>query len=84
MAWSLILAAIWVICSTIVAMFPMRWQMKPGLLLLVAAPILIIWIGYDYGWWISLAGFCAFASMFSNPLRYFYRRARGLETETLP
>ncbi|GHA52742.1 hypothetical protein GCM10008927_17990 [Amylibacter ulvae] len=84
MSWSILLAAIWVICSTVVAMFPMRWQMKPGFLLLVAAPILIIWIGYDYGGWISVAGLAAFVSMFRNPLRYFYRRARGFETEKLP
>jgi hypothetical protein len=73
----LILGALWVIASAIVAMFPMRAQMVPGLALLLAAPVLLVWIGWTHGWvWLAL-GLFAFVSMFRNPLRHFARRALG-------
>jgi signal transduction histidine kinase len=77
MSTSLFLGALWVIASAIVAMLPMRAQMVPGLALLVAAPVLLIWIGSVHGWvWLAL-GLFAFFSMFRNPLRYFARRSLG-------
>lgn len=77
MSLPLILGALWVIASAIVAMLPMRAQMVPGVALLVAAPILLVWIGWAHGWvWLAL-GVIAFVSMFRNPLRYFARRALG-------
>jgi hypothetical protein len=73
----LILGALWVIASTVVAMLPMRSQMVPGVALLGAAPVLLVWIGWVHGWvWLAL-GLFAFVSMFRNPLRYFLRRALG-------
>ncbi len=81
MSLSLILACLWAIASTIVAFLPMRRQYVPGVALLIAAPILILWLGYDYGWWVSVLGLGAFVSMFRNPLRYFWRRARGEKVE---
>ena len=78
---SLILAALWVVLATIVAFLPMRRQYLPGVVLLVAAPLLIIWLGYDYGWWVSVLAFFAFVSMFRNPLIYLYARARGQNPE---
>jgi hypothetical protein len=73
----LVLGALWVIASALVAMLPMRAQMVPGVALLVAAPVLLVWIGYAHGWvWLAL-GLFAFVSMFRNPLRYFARRALG-------
>lgn len=62
-------------------MLPMRRQYTPGIALLVAAPILIVWMGYDYGWWVALLGFAGFVSMFRNPLKYFVRRMRGENPE---
>lgn len=77
MSAPLILGALWVIASALVAMLPMRAQMVPGLALLVAAPVLLVWIGSVHGWvWLAL-GLFAFVSMFRNPLRYFLRRALG-------
>jgi len=76
---SLILACLWVLAATVVAMLPMRRQYIPGVALLVAAPVLVIWLGFDFGWWLSVVALLAFGSMFRNPLRYFYRRARGQE-----
>lgn len=78
MSLPLILGAVWVIASAIVAMLPMRRQMVPGVALLIAAPVLLVWIGWELGWlWLALGVF-AFVSMFRNPLRYFVRRALGL------
>jgi signal transduction histidine kinase len=77
MSTPLILGALWVIASAVVAMLPMRAQMVPGVALLIAAPILLVWIGWVHGWvWLAL-GLFAFVSMFRNPLRYFARRALG-------
>jgi hypothetical protein len=77
MSLPLILGALWVIASAVVAMLPMRAQMVPGVALLLAAPVLLVWIGWEHGWvWLAL-GLFAFVSMFRNPLRYFARRALG-------
>ncbi|MBT0956241.1 DUF2484 family protein [Alphaproteobacteria bacterium KMM 3653] len=81
MTTSLILACLWAIASAIVAMLPMRRQYAPGICLLVAAPLLIIFMGYQHGWWVAAFGLFAFVSMFRNPLRYLYRRMRGLHVE---
>jgi hypothetical protein len=77
MSLPMILGALWVVASAIVAMLPMRQQMVPGVALLLAAPVLLVWIGYAHGWlWLAL-GLFAFLSMFRNPLLYFARRALG-------
>lgn len=78
MTLSLTLACLWAIAATVVALLPMRQQMVPGVTLLAAAPVLIVWIGVDHGFWWALGGFAAFASMFRKPLVYFARRALGL------
>jgi len=73
----LVLGCVWVIAAAIVAMLPMKRQMLPGTALLLAAPILLVWIGWVHGWlWLAL-GLFAFLSMFRNPLIYFARRALG-------
>jgi hypothetical protein len=77
MSAPLILGALWVVASAVVAMLPMRAQMVPGVALLLAAPVLLASIGWVHGWvWLAL-GLFAFVSMFRNPLRYFARRALG-------
>ena len=81
MSLSLILAAVWVVAATFVAFLPMRFQYAPGLLLLIAAPALIIFLGLENGIWMALAGLAGFISMFRNPLIYFWRRARGESPE---
>jgi hypothetical protein len=74
---SLILGALWVVASAITAMLPMRHQMVPGIALLIAAPVLLVWIAYVHGWlWLAF-GIFAFLSMFRNPLLYFLHRALG-------
>jgi len=77
----LILGVVWVLASSVVALLPMRHQYAPGLALLIAAPVLILWIGAAHGWGWAALGLAAFVSMFRNPLRYLWRRARGERPE---
>ncbi|MCI5112359.1 MAG: DUF2484 family protein [Marivita sp.] len=67
----------WVFASVSVAMLPMRYQYAPGLVLLIAAPVLIGLIGQSVGIWAACAAMLAFVSMFRNPLRYFWNRLTG-------
>ena len=71
----------WVFASAGVAMLPMRQQYVPGVALLLAAPILIGWIWVDVAWWAGFAALLAFVSMFRNPLRFFWAKARGQNPE---
>ncbi len=77
MSAPLIAAALWVIAASVVAFLPMRLQFAPGLVLLVAAPLLIIWIGTVHGWLWAVLGVGAFISMFRRPLWYLARKALG-------
>lgn len=77
----LIAACLWVFVATAVAFLPMRLQYPPGILLLIAAPVLLVWIGVSHGGWIALAATIGFLSMFRNPLRFFVRRAMGEKPE---
>lgn len=81
MIWSVVVSAVWVLVATGTALLPMRQQYLPGVTLLVLAPILIVWLGVDFGWGWSAVAFLGFASMFRNPLKYIFARARGLHPE---
>ena len=81
MSWPVLIGCLWVIAATAVAMLPMRRQYAPGLALLLAAPVLIIWLSVEHGWGIGVFALFAFGSMFRNPLRYLWKRARGIEVE---
>lgn len=77
MSLSIILAVCWVLASTVVALLPMRRQYAPGLLLLIAAPVLIGFLGYEHGWIAAALATAGFVSMFRNPLRYLWGKAFG-------
>lgn len=81
MSWSLTLGAIWALLATVTALLPMRLQYKPGLSLLLAAPVLIIFIGWQHGWIWCVLALAGFVSMFRNPLIYVFRRLRGQHPE---
>lgn len=81
MSMSLTAGIAWVLISTGVAFLPMRRQYVIGVILLIAAPILLVWIAIDHGWWIAAFGLFAFVSMFRNPLIYLYKRAKGQRPE---
>jgi hypothetical protein len=78
----MILCCLWVLSSAAVALLPMRRQYVPGVALLIAAPVLIVAIGFQHNWGIAALGLAAFLSMFRNPLKYFYARFRGNHLET--
>lgn len=78
MSGSLIAAAVWVLAATVTAFLPYRRQFPPGIVLLILAPLILIWIGWEHGWLWLFIGLAGFASMFRNPLIYFWRRWRGL------
>ena len=75
MTASLLLACLWALAATITAMLPYRRQFPPGIVLLVLAPVLLIWIGIDHGPWVALAALAGFVSMFRRPLAHLARRA---------
>jgi hypothetical protein len=81
MSPSLLLASLWVVAATVTALLPMRRQYVPGVTLLVLAPFLLGYIGWQHGFWIAALGLAAFVPMFRNPLRYLWRRARGEKPE---
>ena len=81
---SLLLGCFWVLGATIVALLPMRRQYVPGVALLAVAPVLIGFIGWQHGWIFAALGAAAFVSMFRNPLRYFWKKARGEAPELPP
>jgi hypothetical protein len=80
----MILGVLWVLAATATAFLPMKRQMIPGIALLLAAPVLIVWIGVAYGWLWAALGLFAFLSMFRNPLIYFAKRALGKPVELPP
>ncbi len=79
--YSVVFASLWVVAATAVAMLPMRLQFPPGIVLLISAPVLIVWLGHDYGWHLSVLAFAGFASMFRKPIQYYWRRWTGREAQ---
>lgn len=77
MSLLLFLACLWVVAGSLVAFLPMRSQYLPGLVLLLAAPVLIGALWWHVGAWIALAATAGVISMFRHPLRYLARRALG-------
>ncbi|MGB8811582.1 MAG: DUF2484 family protein [Paracoccaceae bacterium] len=77
MSMSLILGCVWVLAATATAFLPMRRQYPPGIALLIAAPPLLGYIGWQHGFWIAVLAVLGFASMFRNPLIYLVRKAMG-------
>ena len=56
MTLSLILASVWAILATALAFLPMRLQFAPGIVLLVLALPLLVFIGVQHGPWIVALG----------------------------
>lgn len=83
-SWLILACSLWVIVGAGTAFLPLRRQMIPGLLLILTAPALLVWIGLVHGWVWVVVGVLAFGSMFRSPIRYFYRRARGLPVDLPP
>ncbi len=77
MSLSLIASAVWVVCASVVAFLPLRYQRPPGLLLLLIAPVLIWLLCRDFGLPAASFGLFALLSMFRKPLTYLLRRSFG-------
>jgi uncharacterized RDD family membrane protein YckC len=71
-------ACLWVLAATVTAFLPYRLQYPPGLMLLLLAPLILVWMGWQHGPWVALIATLGFVSMFRNPLIYLGRRALGL------
>ena len=80
MSAPVLFCAAWAVAATLVALLPMRLQYPPGILLLLAAPVLILWLGAAHGWIWALAALAGFVSMFRHPLRHFWTKLRGVPT----
>lgn len=74
---SLVAGCLWVMAATATALLPMKYQFKPGLTLLILAPVLIVWLSVDYGWWIGVLASLAFVSMFRRPLIHLLGKLRS-------
>ena len=77
MSGLLILACLWVVAGTVTAFRPMKYQPYPGVPLLIAAPVLIVLLGREYGVWMVLVALFAFLSKFRRPLFYYLGKLRG-------
>lgn len=75
------LAILWVFASVGVAMMPLRRQYIPGVILLIAAPVLIVMIGMQVNWLVAVIALAAFVSMFRNPLKYILAKIKGQNPE---
>lgn len=84
MSAALFLGCLWVLAATITAFLPMRRQYAPGVSLLIAAPVLLAFIGYQHGFVFAALGLAAFVSMFRNPLRFLWRKYVKREAVELP
>lgn len=71
------MCVLWVFASAACAMLPIRHQYVPAVTLLIAAPVLLFFIGQQVGWIPALLGLAAFISMFRNPLRFIIAKLRG-------
>ena len=73
----LFLSVAWVFASAGVAMLPIRQQFIPVALLLALAPVLLVLIALQVGWFMSVLGIAALVSMFRNPLMFILAKLRG-------
>lgn len=84
MSTPLILGCLWVLLGVVTAMMPIRRQVYTGSVLLLSAPVLLVWIGIAHGWLWVLPALFAVGSMLRYPLRYLWNRARGREVRLPP
>ena len=70
---TIVLACLWVLAATVVAFLPYRHQYLPGGALLLAAPVLLYFLGREHGIWLTLIGLFAVLSLFRRPLLYYFQ-----------
>ena len=77
MNWFIRFAALSVVAATFSEFLLMRLQFTLVIILLIAAPVRIVWLALDFGWVASTVGLLACELMFRNQLRYLCAPARG-------
>ena len=77
MTLSLTLACVWVVAATITAFLPMRYQYVPGLVLLILAVPILVFVGVEHSLWVVFAALAGLISMFRRPLWFFGRYLLG-------
>lgn len=77
MSAPLIAACLWVVAGAAIATLPMRWQILPGLVLLIAAPVILWMLAQAHGALPVLLGLFALLSMFRRPLLVLIRKLSG-------
>lgn len=77
MSDSVVLGAFWVLAASITALLPIRKQFAPGVVLMLLAPVLVWFLGWQHGWIAATGGAVAFLSTFRKPIRYYWRKWRG-------
>ncbi|MGR3624136.1 DUF2484 family protein [Pseudophaeobacter sp.] len=73
---SIFAAILWVFATSFVAMLPVERHYLPGRILLLLAPVLLIWLGWEHGWGAVAFGLFAVASMYRRPIRYYWAKLR--------
>ncbi len=67
----------WVFAAAGVAILPLHRQYVPAVILLLAAPVLIVMIGWQVHWIAAAFALAAFVSMFRFPLKYLTGKFKG-------
>ncbi len=77
MSGSLLLACLWAVTATLIAMLPSRDRHWRAAYLLIAAGVPILgWVTYQNGPWLGLIVFGAGVSILRWPLIHLWRRMR--------
>ena len=80
MTW-IFIGCVWVLACTVIAMLPIRRQIVPGVMLMMAGPFLI-WVLIDQlGWLVGGIALFAFLSMFRNHMIYMTQILMGQRPE---
>lgn len=81
MTSSLIALCVLLLAATSLAFLPVRKQIVPGMVLGVAAIAILIWVGVENGWWWTVAGLAAMASLGRNGVKQIPALLRGEKLE---
>ncbi|MEL6121742.1 MAG: DUF2484 family protein [Pseudomonadota bacterium] len=80
MTW-IVIGCVWVLACTVIAMLPIRRQIVPGVMLMMAGSFLI-WVLIDQpGWLVGGIALFAFLSMFRNHMIYMTQILMGQRPE---
>lgn len=67
---------IWALATMALSPLPIRYQIPPGILLLLMLPGLVIWLGMVHGILPVLVSIAAAVSLFRKPLKALIGRVR--------